>query len=349
MLESLGLDAVQEQVYVCLLRAPAADAAAVAARTGLDPGEVGRALIGLEADGLVSRRPGRPRGYHAAPPDVTLNLMVLQRLDEFRRVQLAVERLAAEHRAHGPGASGAEPVEAVEGAAAIADRYRQIQRGAREVSSLVAGPAVVVTASDNTGQRDALRAGVRYRAAYERATLEVESADNPLLLEEWAALGEEMRVTPEVPLKLVIADRRIALALPRRQPPGAPVGLVVRTGILLEALNWLFDRVWATALPVPAAMGAAPDGPLSASDRRLLALLLTGCTDQAIASQWGVSMRTVQRRVQRLIALAGVQTRLQLGWQAARLGWIEPEGAAGFEGASGAAEVPGAVEGSPGV
>ncbi|MFD0430334.1 helix-turn-helix domain-containing protein [Streptomyces zhihengii] len=115
MLESLGLDAVQEQVYVCLLRAPAADAAAVAARTGLDPGEVGRALIGLEADGLVSRRPGRPRGYHAAPPDVTLNLMVLQRLDEFRRVQLAVERLAAEHRAHGPGASGAEPVEAVEG------------------------------------------------------------------------------------------------------------------------------------------------------------------------------------------------------------------------------------------
>ncbi|MEU0369337.1 helix-turn-helix domain-containing protein [Streptomyces sp. NPDC006283] len=324
MLESLGLDAAQEQVYVCLLRAPAADAAAVSARTGLDVDAVTRALSLLETDGLVSRPPGRPSAYHAAPPDVTLNLMVLQRLDEFRRVQLAVERLAAEHRALGQGGSGAEPVEVLEGAASIAERYRQIQRGAREVSSLVAGPAVVVSASDNTGQRDALRAGVRYRAAYERATLEVDSADNPLLLEEWAALGEEMRVTPEVPLKLVIADRRIALALPRRQPPGAPVGLVVRTGILLEALNWLFDRVWATALPVPAALPAAPDGPLTASDRRLLSLLLSGCTDRSIASQWGVSMRTVQRRVQRLIALAGVQTRLQLGWQAARLGWIEP-------------------------
>ncbi|MFD0430332.1 hypothetical protein ACFQ60_31005 [Streptomyces zhihengii] len=34
----------------------------------------------------------------------------------------------------------------------------------------------------------------------------------------------------------------------------------MRTGILLEALNWLFDRVWATALPVPAAMGLRRTG-----------------------------------------------------------------------------------------
>ncbi|MFZ4136203.1 helix-turn-helix domain-containing protein [Streptomyces koyangensis] len=64
------------------------------------------------------------------------------------------------------------------------------------------------------------------------------------------------------------------------------------------------------------------DGPLSSDDQHLLSLLLAGYTDRAVASQLGLSMRTVQRRVHRLLALAGVQTRLQLGWRAAQLHWI---------------------------
>ena len=71
----------------------------------------------------------------------------------------------------------------------------------------------------------------------------------------------------------------------------------------------------------------APDGTYSAApvpsplDRQILALLLTGLTDQAVAAQLGISLRTVQRRVRRLEDLAGVRTRMQLGWYAARNGW----------------------------
>jgi DNA-binding NarL/FixJ family response regulator len=40
--------------------------------------------------------------------------------------------------------------------------------------------------------------------------------------------------------------------------------------------------------------------------------------DEAIARYLGVSLRTVRRRVARLMAVNGVDTRFQLGWVLAR-------------------------------
>jgi sugar-specific transcriptional regulator TrmB len=57
-------------------------------------------------------------------------------------------------------------------------------------------------------------------------------------------------------------------------------------------------------------------------DLRILSLLLAGLTDAAAAKQLDVGLRTVQRRVKRLMELAGVSTRLQLGWQAYERGWV---------------------------
>jgi DNA-binding NarL/FixJ family response regulator len=56
-------------------------------------------------------------------------------------------------------------------------------------------------------------------------------------------------------------------------------------------------------------------------DRKILALLLAGLTDQAVATQLDLSLRTLQRRVRHLLDLAGVESRMQLGWHAARHGW----------------------------
>lgn len=53
----------------------------------------------------------------------------------------------------------------------------------------------------------------------------------------------------------------------------------------------------------------------------MLALVLAGLTDEAAASRLGVSRRTVQRRIAELMAKAGVDSRIQLGWHAARRGW----------------------------
>ena len=59
-------------------------------------------------------------------------------------------------------------------------------------------------------------------------------------------------------------------------------------------------------------------------DAQVLSLLLSGLNDQAMAFHLEASLRTIQRRVRHLMDLVGVETRMQLGWQAARLGWSNP-------------------------
>lgn len=45
-------------------------------------------------------------------------------------------------------------------------------------------------------------------------------------------------------------------------------------------------------------------------------------TDASVAKQLDLGLRTVQRRVKGLMELAGVTTRLQLGWHAYEKGWV---------------------------
>jgi len=59
--------------------------------------------------------------------------------------------------------------------------------------------------------------------------------------------------------------------------------------------------------------GATANSQFAEPDRQVLDLLTTGLTDKAVARQLGITERTVQRRVQRIMTEYGVRTRLQLG------------------------------------
>ena len=58
------------------------------------------------------------------------------------------------------------------------------------------------------------------------------------------------------------------------------------------------------------------------SDRGLLTLLYQGLDDATVARRLGVSHRTVQRRVQRIMSDLGVSGRFALGAKAQELGLI---------------------------
>lgn len=94
---------------------------------------------------------------------------------------------------------------------------------------------------------------------------------------------------------------------------------------LLESLSGLFESVWREALPLrlgtEGPVEEEPDGP-DVTDLEILSLLLAGLTDVSVAKQLDLGLRTVQRKVKRLMELAGVTTRLQLGWHAYERGWV---------------------------
>jgi DNA-binding CsgD family transcriptional regulator len=132
-------------------------------------------------------------------------------------------------------------------------------------------------------------------------------------------------VVQELPMRLLIVDRRIAL-VPLLSGAGGSIGaLIVHSSGMLDALLALFDRVWRDGLPLVLGTDGMVEGSsdgLPEMDSRILGLLLAGLTDQAVANQLNLSMRTVQRRVRALMDLVAADTRLQLGFHAARRGWL---------------------------
>jgi len=125
----------------------------------------------------------------------------------------------------------------------------------------------------------------------------------------------------------------IAIVLWMAWTPQAGLFVAVTTWhwlVLLAALIALFEAYWERGSPLR--FDGAPAGRLAgtigADERQLLSLLVAGVTDKAIATQLRVSQRTVQRRIHDLMLLGGASTRMQLAWEASRLGWLgdEPSG-----------------------
>jgi sugar-specific transcriptional regulator TrmB len=325
VLAAIGLDEAHESAYRALVGLGAADVSDLAHRLGVPEQQATRVLRRLEQRGLAAQSSTRPGRWVAAPPGVALGALLAQRRHELERAELTAALLAEEYRAEADEPSVHDLVEVVCGAGAVAQRFLRLQLGAeREVCALVTGNTVVVSGAENQAEALATARGVSYRVVVEREV--ITSPGGMAQLTEALRRDEQVRVIDRVPTKLVVADRSTAMVPLTGRHSTEPAALVVNASGLLESLTGLFERVWEGALPLRLDAAGFPheadgDGPDSA-DHQILSLLLAGLTDASIAKQLDLGLRTVQRRVRRLMELAGVATRLQLGWHAHERGWI---------------------------
>lgn len=328
MLESLGVEPGVELVYRTLLGHPDTTADRLAEVLGRPLADIEVALSSLVESGLALRSEG---AYVVAPPAVALGALITERRDGLRLAEQALASLAEEHRAAIAGRDIGELIEVVTGLDQIRHRYQQVQQAAKtQLRSFVTAPFVAVPPGSNAAEPAAADRGVRIRAVLERAVLAEPSATEEAV--DSLERGLELRVVEKLPLKLVLADADLAL-VPLVVDPAGPVGepgavMLQRSG-LLAALDALFESVWRQAYPLDLAHVDGDSLPADGSDtgaptvldRQILGLLLAGLTDQAVATQLDLSLRTVQRRLRHLQDLADVKTRMQLGWYAGRHGW----------------------------
>jgi sugar-specific transcriptional regulator TrmB/DNA-binding CsgD family transcriptional regulator len=343
MFDDTGLLGPQEErAYRLLLRLSAARPADLAGLGALPVSEAAELLEALRSKGLAVARPGPDPVFEPLPPDVALGNTLLRRQESLETARQTVAALTEEYRAIARRRNADHLVEVVVGAAALRDQLRDLQNSAREeILWFCRANPLAMSGPENAEESSALTRGVRYRAIYERALLEMPGELDSIA--ESVRGGEEARSLPALPVRLAIADRSTAicpLVPDDYQGIGEPSAALIRRSELLDALLALFESHWDRATPIrwdgdsgnptgvltgvlaggPAA--GAGDDVLDDSERFLLSLLVAGFPDKSIASQLGVSRRTVQRRLERLMALAGVDTRTGLAFQAARRGWL---------------------------
>ena len=326
MLESLGIEPAAELVYRGLLARPGATGPALADVLELPVPDVQKALVSLVDAGLAIR--SDEQEFTAAPPAVALGALITDRRDGLRLAEQALATLAEEHRAAVAGQSISDLIEVVTGVDAIRHRYQQVQQAATtELRMFVTSPFVAVRPGENTAETAVRGRGVRIRVVLEQAVMAEPGATHEAV--ESLRRGLEVRVVEQLPMKLVLADADLALVPLEVAPGGEPGAVLLQRSGLLAALDALFENVWQRGYPLELAGldsdnlvtgGDEGDEP-TAVDRQILTLMLAGLTDQAVATQLDLSLRTVQRRLRHLQDLAGVQSRMQLGWYAGKHDW----------------------------
>lgn len=318
------LDAREEQTYRLLVGLSVARSAELAEVADLPQQETEEVLQRLQAKGLVAVLPGDEPMFRPLSPDVALGTTLLRRQESLESARKTVASLSEEFRASASRRDAHHLVEVIVGAEALRDRLRDLQESAREeILWFCRANPLAMQGAENTEEYGALSRGVRYRAIYERALLETPGELDTIA--EGVSWGEEARTLASLPVRLAIVDRATAICPLVRDNEvgiGEPTAAIIGRGQLLDALLALFESHWDAATPVK--LQGEQDDPegLDDSERFLLSLVVAGVPDKSIASQLGISRRTVQRRLDRMMSLAGVDTRTGLAFQAARRKWL---------------------------
>lgn len=320
MLEIVGLDASAQTVYELLVDNPPTTFDDLRGQTGLAEPQLRSMLEKLESLGLITRT--AQRTFTAAAPDVALEILLLEQQERIKHARLYAERLSSRYLRAAAGWDPAELVEVIIGADAVAQRVEQFLRStSTEICFIDKHPYVVAPKVLAPVEARMLERGIAFRAVYDTAGLATRSMQAEV--EPAIARGEQARVVPEAPVKLILSDGRRALLPLQSDPTMVESVIAVHPSALLDALGALFEVLWRTAAPLPTSeTGAAAVEAISPEDLRLIGLLTAGLPDQVIARQLGLSYRTFQRRLGALIELLGARTRFQAGLQAAFRGLV---------------------------
>lgn len=317
MLEPLGLTREEQDLYESLVSRRPATAAELTER--------GAALDRLTELGLVTLVDTEPPKYVVMPPDTALDVLARHREQELAAARRAMVDLTV--RFHGSAArrEPADLIEVLQGEQEISQAMTRLLLTARhEVCGWDAPPYQDDPNQVNQLELDQLKRGVTFRVVYDRRG----SVDRPgrlAALIQGIADGEQARVG-DVPLKLIVNDSPMAFVPFDVRASRHRTALLIHDPTMVAGLAALFELYWDKAVPLATYDGQpAVDRP-TAEERDVLALLMSGFTDNETAAHLGWSERTVRKHIDGMRHRLDADTRFQAGYQAVLRGWLEHRG-----------------------
>ncbi|MGD9961583.1 DNA-binding response regulator [Nocardioides sp.] len=322
VLAALGVPADLERLHQRILPLSGGTVGLLASRLITTPAELEVELARLADHGLVQLTDNRVRVLTASAVLAGKVASEAERAarsrDRLEDLALAIPHLVAANSRPAPGevaevsaldgevSSGGEPLKLLR---ALVENSRGDLLWFRPDAWRIPRESAVAEVIAN-----AVASGRRSRAIYPELALQ----EAPDALRTRAAAGEEIRMVPELPTRLIVIGTTHAV-LPEPLGHTDEPRLLIRQPAIVGALAMLFESTWEQALPVPE-LGERRSQ--AVSRKLLLRQLAAGAKDEQIARSLGLSLRTVRRRVADLLDEFHVETRFQAGVEAARRGLL---------------------------
>lgn len=252
-LEQFGLNGYEARVLLALLRCGSGTAADLARLSGVPRTSVYSVLPELAARGVAEQLPGKMAVWVSPGRDEVLERLYLaqeERLQALRarmeQTRRSLERLGADN-----DSAGLPRIHFLQGAARSKRLYdRLLAEAVAEVLVFNLPPYASGPPESNPAVIDALARGVRIRALYQSGELGGPGAESFRTgIEGFHRAGVEGRVVDEIPAKLIVADRRVAM-LATPAPDGEfPTALHIEHPRIAAMQADAFEHRWAHSRP----------------------------------------------------------------------------------------------------
>ena len=309
----LGIGPEGEELYRHILRMPGLTLAAHVSRLGWTDYEADHALEQLRARRLV--RVSDLSELVADHPRAALERVVsaeearlATRRQDLARVRDAIDQFAADHRMGQEVTSTTEPSRERVDRAVLVSVHEHLMASTVGTVRQAVRTVPARSVEDLPAVRQQLAGGREQRALYPPEAVD----DDSSRLAEWAAAGEQQRVTTHLPSEFICFGDDVALGSTEWGRSDGDY-VVLRDPMVVGAFIELFDRLWSTAAPLTGHSDEADS---------LLELMRQGLKDESIARVMGVSLRTVRRRIAALMEEHDVDTRFQLALKLAARGHL---------------------------
>jgi DNA-binding CsgD family transcriptional regulator/sugar-specific transcriptional regulator TrmB len=334
-----GLSELDERIYLFVVHRGRTVPPDVAERFDLAPPEADARLEELRERGFLVKPGTFDGGYSAIDPRSSLVAVADGLSDRVRRIRELVPQLAEQFDRSEAMGPGSRETHVVTDPATVASWYVRLQHQATRELMVFDRPPYVSSPLEPL-EVSIMGRGITWLAVYSSDSFTREGAWEEI--QRLAEQGEQGRVVPRLPVKLAIADRRIAL-LSLSLDGVRSDALVTQAEPLVALLCDVFDTYWSRGLPLtesarghelthatapdaetaPAVrVGSSSPRAATSEEQTILALIGSGLTDDAIAARLGMSVRSLRRRSQRLMDELGAENRFQAGVEAARRGWV---------------------------
>ncbi|MDF8265647.1 helix-turn-helix transcriptional regulator [Luteipulveratus flavus] len=327
--ELLGSD-LTANLYLALLRRPTSTEADLVDALDARPDEIAAALRRLES-GRLARRIDDER-WGVFPPERALASYASRLEERARAVRSTMTGLTRLHEtslaAHSRAVDIPIGVKLLRTLDEIHQAMNQLFAGAQDhvVSMRRGSPRVLsmLDASIETHEEPVFNGEGRELGL--RVTFDSSLLGHPNLHAAVSArhrLGDQIRFYNQVPFTATVSDDGVTV-VDIDNPDGTIVGLLITHPGVSASIRRAIDTTWQMGVPWRGSTEAAalPTGALDEKDLDILTLLTAGAADTTIARQLGISQRTVERRVRRLLEQLNASSRFQAGVQACKRGWI---------------------------
>jgi hypothetical protein len=257
-LTQLGLTAYEAAAYLALLPRARLAPAELAARAKIPRQRVYDVLDSLAAKGLCVETGAGRKSFAAVEPETALESLAAETAATLERQKREVadlaEKLAAQLApAFAAGRSQDDPlayVEVLAGTARIARRAVDLARRAmRHVNSCIQRPMILSDEQNALFISDPLVRGLRYRSLVDAEMMRDKAVR--AWITPYRGQGMEVRVAPDLPLKMQSFDDEVVL-VSMQDPAGGPpsfTAVVIHNRGAVAMLDLAFEHLWSKAKP----------------------------------------------------------------------------------------------------